>query len=126
MTLRRTLYLWTGFWSFRRAYLEQEPLDPPNIVLNLVLLGLAIAGLCRAFREKGEEVVPYLLLFLFFPLVYCLTHPEVYYMRPLDPFMILLAAYALAAHGRARATEDGLRPRRKATNWPPSKNDSLS
>lgn len=96
MTVRRTVYLWTGFWSFRRTYLEQEPLDPPNIVLNLVLLGLVTLGLRRAFRERREEVAPYFLLFLFFPLVYCLTHPEVYYMRPLDPFMILLAAYALA------------------------------
>ena len=104
MTLRRALYLWTGYWSFRQTYLEQEPLDPPNIVLNLVLLGLVVAGLRRAFREKPEEVAPYLLLFLFFPLVYCATHPEVYYMRPLDPFMILLAAYALAARGRARNT----------------------
>lgn len=104
MTLRRILYLWTGFWSFRQTYLEQEPLDPPNIVLNLVLLGLVVAGLRRVLREKREEVAPYLLLFLFFPLVYCVTHPEVYYMRPLDPFMILLAAFALAAHGRATDT----------------------
>jgi 4-amino-4-deoxy-L-arabinose transferase-like glycosyltransferase len=104
MTLRRALYLWTGYWSFRHTYLEQEPLDPPNIVLNLVLLGLVVAGLRRAFRERRDEVAPYLLLFLFFPLVYCVTHPEVYYMRPLDPFMILLGAYALAARGRARNT----------------------
>jgi len=107
MSLRRLLYLWAGFWSFRHTYLEQEPLDPPNIVLNLVLLGLVVAGLYRAFRENREEVAPYLLLFLFFPLVYCITHPEVYYMRPLDPFLILLAAFALAAHGRVRDT--GLR-----------------
>jgi 4-amino-4-deoxy-L-arabinose transferase-like glycosyltransferase len=96
MTLRRAVYLWTGFWSFRQSYLEQDPLDHPNIVLNLALLGLAVAGLRRAFRERREEVAPYVLLFLFFPLIYCLTHPEVYYMRPLDPFLILLAAYALA------------------------------
>ena len=102
MTLRRLLYLWTGFWSFRQTYLKQEPLDPPNIALNLLLLGLVVAGLRRAFRLKRGEVVPYLILFLFFPLVYCVTHPEVYYMRPLDPFMILFAAYALGVRGGAK------------------------
>lgn len=101
MTLRRWLYLWTGFWSFDKSYLEGEPMDPPNIVLNLVLLVLVFAGLRRAIHERREQVPPYLLLFLFFPLVYCLTHPEVYYMRPLDPFMILLAAYALARYASA-------------------------
>lgn len=124
MTLRRALYLWTGFWSFRQTYLKQEPLDPPNITLNLVLLGLAVAGLRRAFQENRAEVAPYLILFLFFPLVYCITHPEVYYMRPLDPFMILLAAYALAARGGQRSG-DGVGQKRKAANWPPSKNREL-
>lgn len=102
MTLRRMLYLWTGFWSFRSSYLAEEPMDPPNIVLNVALLTLVVAGLRRCWRENRWMVTPYLLLFLFFPLVYCVTHPEVYYMRPLDPFLVLLAAYAIAAWRRRR------------------------
>ncbi len=31
MTVRRFVYLWTGYWSLSRAYLKEEPLDPPNI-----------------------------------------------------------------------------------------------
>jgi hypothetical protein len=98
MTLRRMVYLWTGFWSFRRSYLAEEPMDPPNIVLNVVLLGLVGAGLRRCWRENRGMVAPFL-LFLFFPVVYCVTHPEVYYMRPLDPFLVVLAAYGIAGRG---------------------------
>jgi 4-amino-4-deoxy-L-arabinose transferase-like glycosyltransferase len=108
MTLRRMLYLWTGFWSFRSSYLAEEPMDPPNIVLNVALLTLVVAGLRRCWRENRGMVAPYLLLFLFFPVVYCVTHPEVYYMRPLDPFLVLLAAYAIAARGR-RGRNAGVR-----------------
>lgn len=100
MTMRRAVYLWTGFWSLRRSYLSEEPMDPPNIVLNLALLGFAFAGLRRLWRENVTAMLPYLLVFLFFPIVYCLTHPEVYYMRPVDPFLVVLAAGAVAMWSR--------------------------
>lgn len=105
MILRRALYLWTGFWSFRRQYLSEEPLDPPNILLNVVLLTLAIAGVRRLLRENSALVIPYLIAVFFFPLVYCLTHPEVYYMRPLDPLLVVLAAGAVAQRMHRRAEE---------------------
>ncbi len=42
MSARRAVYLWTGYWSFDRTYLAEEPLDPPNIVLasSMTLLGI--------------------------------------------------------------------------------------
>ncbi len=49
-TLRRAIYMWTGFWSFDPEYLAQEPLDPPNIVLCTIFTALALVGLWRAFR----------------------------------------------------------------------------
>lgn len=97
MCLRRFLYLWTGYWSFAHDYLEGEPMDPANVAVNLVLLGFVAIGFRRAWRDKRERMVPYLAVFLLFPVVYCLTHPEVYYMRPVDPFLIVIAAYALNA-----------------------------
>jgi 4-amino-4-deoxy-L-arabinose transferase-like glycosyltransferase len=106
MIFRRALYLWTGFWSFSRAYLSEEPLDPPNILVNLVVLALAYTGLRRLWREESSLVIPYLVTFLFFPIVYCLTHPEVYYMRPIDPFLVVLAAGAVAQRIRRRAPEN--------------------
>src|SRR5579864_5042953 len=44
MTLRRIVYMWTGYWSFDKAYLKDEPLDPPNIFVNTTLTILGFVG----------------------------------------------------------------------------------
>jgi hypothetical protein len=41
--------------------------------------------------------MPYILVFLFFPIIYYLTHPEDYYRRPIDPQYVVLAAYAVTS-----------------------------
>ena len=108
-TLRRIVYIWTGFWSFSRRYLREEPADPGNIVFCTALSVLAFLGLRRASmasatkRDSGAtgspprvSATPYIIAFVFFPLVYYFTHPEDYYRRPLDPMMVALAAGAFA------------------------------
>ena len=50
MTLRRMLYIWTGYWSFNRSYLKEEPLDPPNILVATTFSLLALLGLRRVFQ----------------------------------------------------------------------------
>jgi len=106
MCMRRAIYMWTGFWSFSRRYLRQEPFDPPNIVFCTALTILAFLGLRRAFRERGAATaMPYVIVLFFFPLVYYLTHPEDYYRRPLDPMLAVLAAYAIASWRRPPADE---------------------
>lgn len=95
MTLRRVVYMWTGFWSFDRAYLAEEPLDPPNIFLCTSLTVLALAGLYRAFRESPALAIRFAIVLLFFPLVYYVSHPETYYFRPIDPLINILAAYSV-------------------------------
>lgn len=122
-TLRRVVYIWTGFWSFSRRYLREEPADPGNIVFCTLLSVLAFLGLRRAsmdsankhngglaglprraWRERGAAAgaTPYIIAFVFFPLVYYFTHPEDYYRRPLDPMMVALAAGAIAHWRRSR------------------------
>jgi 4-amino-4-deoxy-L-arabinose transferase-like glycosyltransferase len=101
-TLRRVVYFWTGFWSLSRRYLAEEPADPGNMVLSTATTLLALMGLWRAFRMKLPCAVPYLLAFLFFPLIYYLTHPEDYYRRPLDPLFVALAAFALVTWRKNR------------------------
>jgi len=32
-------------------------------------------------------------VFVFFPLAYYFSHPETYYFRPVDPLIVVLAAY---------------------------------
>src|SRR5580658_5806631 len=54
MTLRRIVYLWTGYWSFDRAYLKDEPLDPPNIFVNTTMTVLGLLGLRRVFQRDSS------------------------------------------------------------------------
>lgn len=101
-TLRRVVYLWTGFWSLSRRYLQEEPADPFNIVFCTALTILTLIGLRGAWRLDPAIAIPYLLVFLFFPIIYYLTHPEDYYRRPIDPQYVILAVYAVAARRRQR------------------------
>src|ERR1700683_4688549 len=91
-TLRRAVFIWTGFWSFDRAYLAEEPLDPPNIFLCTPFTVLALLGLWRAFRSNPAAAVLYALVLVTFPAIYYITSPEVYYRRPIDPLIVILAA----------------------------------
>jgi hypothetical protein len=94
-TMRRAVYLWTGYWSLDRAYLKEEPLDPPNILFCITLTVLALLGLWRALRGDFSGALPYALVLFSFPLIYYITSPEVYYRRPIDPFFVILAVVAV-------------------------------
>ena len=94
-SFRRAVFLWTGYWSLSRWYLEQEPLDPPNILLCTSLTVLALWGLRKAFRAGVSVGMPYALVLFSFPLIYYITSPEVYYRRPIDPMFIALAVFAI-------------------------------
>jgi hypothetical protein len=94
-SLRRAVFLWTGYWSLSRSYLEQEPLDPPNIFLCTTLTVLALLGLRKAFRAGFSRGMPYALVLFSFPLVFYITTPEQYYRRPIDPMFLVLAVYAI-------------------------------
>lgn len=99
-TLRRVVYMWTGFWSFSHRYLQEEPADPYNVVFCTGLTLLTLLGLRRTIRVDPAGTMPYVLVFLFFPVVYYLTHPEDYYRRPIDPQFVVLSVYAVAALAR--------------------------
>jgi hypothetical protein len=94
-SLRRAVFLWTGYWSFDREYLKQEPLDPPNILFCTTLTILTLLGLWRAWEADWSTALPYVLLLFTFPLIYYITSPEVYYRRPIDPQMVILAVAAI-------------------------------
>ena len=98
-SLRRAFFLWTGYWSLDHAYLEQEPLDPPNILFCTTLTVLALLGLRRALRSDFSGTLPYAIVLFSFPLIYYITSPEVYYRRPIDPFFVILAVGALMKNG---------------------------
>lgn len=95
MCVRRAIYLWTGYWSFDPAYLKQEEMDPANIPVATVIALLAVVGLFYASRSYPAEALQYGLILLFYPFVYYLVHPETYYLRPIDPILLILGCYAL-------------------------------
>jgi 4-amino-4-deoxy-L-arabinose transferase-like glycosyltransferase len=94
MTLRRIVYMWTGYWSFDKVYLEQEPLDPPNVFVGVILTSLAFAGLLAASRVNPPAAIRFGATLFFFPLAYYISHPEAYYLRPLDPLIAILGMFA--------------------------------
>ncbi len=68
MTFRRIVYMWTGYWSFDRAYLKEEPLDPPNIFVDTTMTILGLIGLWRVFRTDSALAIRFAIVLLFFPL----------------------------------------------------------
>jgi len=95
MTARRIVYMWTGYWSFEREYLKDEPLDPPNILVDTTFSVLAFLGLRRVFQRDHALGVRFAIVLFFFPLAYYFSHPETYYFRPVDPLIVVLAAVAV-------------------------------
>jgi hypothetical protein len=95
MCLRRSVYIWTGFWSFDRNYLALEPTDPENIPFATCLTLLCLLGLLAAWTEKPFEAIRYAGVLFLFPIMYYFTHPEPYHLRPLDPVMVMLGCYGI-------------------------------
>ena len=96
MTFRRIVYMWTGYWSLDRNYLKDEPLDPPNILVNTAMTVLGLLGLRCVFRRDSALAVRFAIVLFFFPLTYYISHPETYYFRPVDPLIVVLAAVVVA------------------------------
>jgi len=103
MTCRRIIYMWTGYWSFDRNYLKDEPLDPPNILVNTTMTVLGFIGLRRVFKRDAALGVRFAIVLSFFPLAYYISHPETYYFRPVDPLIVVLAAVAVAGRRQVPA-----------------------
>ncbi len=51
---------------------------------------LALTGLWRAFHENNSHVLRFVATLLCFPAVYYVSHPEAYYLRPIDPLIAIL------------------------------------
>jgi len=108
MTSRRIVYMWTGYWSFDRAYLKDEPLDPPNIFVNTTMTILGLLGLRRVFQRDSGLAWRFAIVLLFFPLTYYFSHPETYYFRPVDPLIVVLAAVTIAGRSDDSSALQGL------------------
>jgi len=102
LVVRRFVYVWTGFWSFRSDYLKDEPMDLPNIPFSTALTVLTLVGLSRMFREHDPRAWLFALILLTFPLVYYLTIPLLRFRGPIDPEVVMLSTYAVISLRDAR------------------------
>src|SRR5215467_2041506 len=94
----RFMETWTGFgepfldiWRGAGATLRAE------LALNYVLTMLMLFGLLAARRSLALESLPLLNVIVLFPAVYYVTHTTPRYRHPMDPIIVLLAAYALVS-----------------------------
>ncbi len=110
-SVRRFVYMWTGYWSFSKEYLQEEPFDPANIPFSTVVTCLALLGLRRLFRSDRNLAWLFALLLLSFPVVYYVTNPYLAYRHPLDPELVMLSVYAIFSWRAAeQAKENAAEP----------------
>ncbi|MGB2887484.1 MAG: glycosyltransferase family 39 protein [Candidatus Acidiferrales bacterium] len=92
MCLRRFVYLWTAFWNLDPRNLEIELHNPANVYAIVSMTMVMLMGLWQALRSAREAVLPYLLVLVFYPLLFYLTHPEIRYRHMIEPEIVILAA----------------------------------
>jgi len=92
LTLRRMLYNWTGFWSLRPLW-TLGGTGLPHIFTYSLVSFLAFAGLGIAVRNGRDGAVPLAILLICFPVVYYITHLDERFRHPIDPIVVILAAF---------------------------------
>ncbi len=100
-TARRVLYTWTGIWSaphwpLREPFDPDEEFDPGHVVLCTGLTVLAALGLRQAFRNRNQVRWLFLAALAALPAVYYVTQSYMRYRHPVDPLVVILAAFVLA------------------------------
>lgn len=95
LMLRRIPCFWMFLWDLPPKTGLGEEFGVVNIVATSCLSFLAFWGLWRAVKQRHRYATPFAILFLFYPLVYYLTHADARYRHPIDPAVVVLAAAAL-------------------------------
>lgn len=94
-SVRRAAYMWTGFWSFQREYLREEPFDPWNILFCSCFSALILLGF-RHLSGTTPMAIPFALVMLVFPLVYYISHPDIGYRLAIDPEGVVIVSSLLS------------------------------
>lgn len=117
---RRVVNVWTNYWSFTKAYIAKGPYSFITVPLYTALSALTLLGLWRALRREGfSRSAPYVIVLMFFPIVYYLTHTGDWYRAPIDPFFVTLSAYeAVALVTARRIRQTGLQRRERILPLP--------
>ncbi|HXB62145.1 MAG TPA: glycosyltransferase family 39 protein [Acidobacteriaceae bacterium] len=90
--LRRVFRFWTGVWSFSPSYLRDQILDVPNFFFCTCITFFMLRGIRRWWRVAPDDVMPYLIVVLLFPITYYLSHASMDYRQPIESQIVILAA----------------------------------
>lgn len=90
--VRRVVRFWTGYWSFSSAYLQDEPLDVPNVPFCTALGMLTFFGSWTLLRQHRRPALCFLAMLVIFPFPYYLTHASIDYREPIEPEIVVLIA----------------------------------
>lgn len=110
LIVRRFIYFWTGFWSFRSDYIALEPLDLANIPVSTAFTVLALLGLWRVFKERHPARWLFALVWLSFPCAYYVTRPLLRYRSPLDPEILILSVLVVISWRGSRLASSSETP----------------
>ena len=95
ITLKRIAYFWCGAPDDPRVH-------PSNVVVRTTFLFmmslLGFWGCLRAIRKKVPGGRLLLSVLIFYPLIFYITHTHVRYRHPVDPILLLAAAYLFFSH----------------------------
>ncbi len=84
--------MWTGFWNLAPENLEIEFHNPANAYPATGLTAAMLIGLWQALRNTRDATWPYVLVLVFYPLIFYVTHPAMRYRHMMEPEMVVLAA----------------------------------
>lgn len=101
---RRFVDNWLGIWDPIQDVWPTLAWDSRTILCSNIFMSLfGLLGLFFLCREKNKYAFPVVICPLVFPIVYYVTHTSLRYRHPIDPVMVLMAAFALGVPGRIMA-----------------------
>lgn len=104
LTFRRITATWLGTEHPLRDFLSADSLLVRSIFLyNAGLTFATILGTVMLFLRRYPFAIPLALVPVLFPLIYYATHSSLRYRHPIEPILLLIAAFAILSALRLRS-----------------------
>jgi 4-amino-4-deoxy-L-arabinose transferase-like glycosyltransferase len=98
LTVKRMVYFWTGNSQLLQIFQLSGRFTAARYILFTSVSVLAFVGLFLALRDRNPAGALFAIILFVFPLIYYVTHPTPRYRHPIEPVMVVLAAYAVKNH----------------------------
>jgi 4-amino-4-deoxy-L-arabinose transferase-like glycosyltransferase len=110
-TYRRFIVTWTGLAvRLKDIWPEFKWADRLTFIFNIVIAIGGWMGVWLLVRRRSECAIPFLVFLVFYPSVYYLTHSTLRYRHPIDPALMVLTTFCVAAALRAAMRPANARP----------------